>query len=217
MSLKEKLNADFKEAMKAKDKVRKDTISFVRAAIKQVEVDTREEVDDQGVASILAKQIKMRKDALKDFEIAGRDDMISEYMAEINVLMEYMPQQLLTPDNEEALFALDLNAKTCNWDFFVEHPLTLITGPGGQGKTTFLYALYKKHENTPEAFKHIFIVPLINLTELNITDVNVDENLIERYITSRFLKCTVLSALSSILILRRWKLFVQKTKRFMMI
>ena len=94
MSLKEKLNADFKEAMKAKDKVRKDTISFVRAAIKQVEVDTREEVDDQGVASILAKQIKMRKDALKDFEIAGRDDMIDEYMAEINVLMEYMPQQL---------------------------------------------------------------------------------------------------------------------------
>ena len=100
MSLKEKLNADFKEAMKAKDKVRKDTISFVRAAIKQVEVDTREEVDDQGVASILAKQIKMRKDALKDFEIAGRDDMISEYMAEINVLMEYMPQQLT---NEEIM------------------------------------------------------------------------------------------------------------------
>jgi len=94
MSLKEKLNEDFKEAMKAKDKVRKDTISFVRAAIKQVEVDTREEVDDQGVASILAKQVKMRKDALKDFEIAGRDDMIDEYMAEINVLMEYMPQQL---------------------------------------------------------------------------------------------------------------------------
>ena len=101
MSLKEKLNADFKEAMKAKDKVRKDTISFVRAAIKQVEVDTREEVDDQGVASILAKQIKMRKDALKDFEIAGRDDMISEYMAEINVLMEYMPQQLTNEEIKE--------------------------------------------------------------------------------------------------------------------
>ena len=101
MSLKEKLNADFKEAMKATDKVRKDTISFVRAAIKQVEVDTREEVDDQGVASILAKQIKMRKDALKDFEIAGRDDMISEYMAEINVLMEYMPQQLTNEEIRE--------------------------------------------------------------------------------------------------------------------
>jgi len=98
MSLKEKLNADFKEAMKAKDKVRKDTISFVRAAIKQVEVDTREDVDDQGVASILAKQIKMRKDALSDFEAAGRQDMLDQYKAEIDVLMEYMPQQLT---NEE--------------------------------------------------------------------------------------------------------------------
>ena len=94
MSLKETLNADFKEAMKAKDKVRKDTINFVRAAIKQVEVDTREEVDDQGVASILAKQIKMRKDALGDFEAAGRQDMLDQYKAEIYVLMEYMPQQL---------------------------------------------------------------------------------------------------------------------------
>ena len=80
--------------MKAKDKVRKDTISFVRAAIKQVEVDTREEVDDQGVASILAKQVKMRKDAIKDFEAGGRDDMVQEYMAEVEILMEYMPQQL---------------------------------------------------------------------------------------------------------------------------
>ena len=94
MTLKEKLNEDFKEAMKAKDKVRKDTISFVRAAIKQVEVDTREEVDDQDVATILAKQIKMRKDALGDFETAGRTDMLQAYQAEIDVLMEYMPQQL---------------------------------------------------------------------------------------------------------------------------
>ena len=100
MALKEKLNADFKEAMKAKDKVRKDTINFVRAAIKQVEVDTREEVDDQGVASILAKQIKMRKDALGDFEAAGRQDMLDQYKAEIDVLMEYMPQQLT---NEELI------------------------------------------------------------------------------------------------------------------
>ena len=84
--------------MKAKDKVRKDTINFVRAAIKQVEVDTREEVDDQGVASILAKQIKMRKDALGDFEAAGRQDMLDQYKAEIDVLMEYMPQQLTSEE-----------------------------------------------------------------------------------------------------------------------
>ena len=94
MSLKETLNNDFKEAMKAKDKIRKDTINFVRAAIKQTEVDTREEVDDQGIAAILAKQVKMRKDALADLEAAGRQDMLDQYKAEIDVLMEYMPQQL---------------------------------------------------------------------------------------------------------------------------
>lgn len=94
MTLKERLNADFKEAMKNKQTVRKETISFVRAAIKQYEVDNREEIDDAGIASILAKQVKMRKDALADFESAGRTDLLDAYNAEIEVLMQYMPKQL---------------------------------------------------------------------------------------------------------------------------
>ena len=97
MTLKERLNADFKEAMKNKQTVRKHTISFVRAAIKQFEVDNREEIDDAGIASILAKQVKMREDALADFESAGRTDLVEAYNAEIEVLTEYMPKQL-TPD-----------------------------------------------------------------------------------------------------------------------
>ena len=101
MTLKERLNADFKEAMKNKEKVRKETISFVRAAIKQYEVDNREEI-----ASILAKQVKMRKDALADFESAGRTDLIDAYNAEINVLMDYMPKQLTAEE------ILDLVGKT---------------------------------------------------------------------------------------------------------
>ena len=94
MTLKERLNADFKEAMKNKQTVRKETISFVRAAIKQYEVDNREEIDDAGIASILAKQVKMRKDALADFESAGRTDLLDAYNAEIEVLMQYMTKQL---------------------------------------------------------------------------------------------------------------------------
>lgn len=94
MTLKERLNADFKEAMKNKEKVRKETISFVRAAIKQVEIDTREELDDSAIAQILAKQVKMRKDALADFEAGGRQDMLDQYKAEIEVLQGYMPRQL---------------------------------------------------------------------------------------------------------------------------
>ena len=94
MTLKERLDADFKDAMKKRETVRKETINFVRAAIKQFEVDNREEIDDAGVAAILAKQVKMRKDALADFESAGRTDLVDAYNNEIQVLQEYMPKQL---------------------------------------------------------------------------------------------------------------------------
>jgi len=94
LALKERLASDFKEAMKAKDEIRKNTVNLARAAIKQHEVDKREELDDQGVLAILAKQVKMRKDALADFEKAGRTDLLDSYNAEIKILMEYMPEQL---------------------------------------------------------------------------------------------------------------------------
>lgn len=94
MTLKEQLMADFKDAMKAKDEVRKNTISFARAAIKQYEVDNRQELDDEGIIAILSKQVKMRKDALSDFEKAGRTDLIENYSREIEILMAYLPKQL---------------------------------------------------------------------------------------------------------------------------
>ena len=94
MTLKEQLMADFKEAMKAKDDIRKNTISFARAAVKQYEVDNREELDDEGIIKILAKQVKMRKDALADFEKAGRTDLADDYKAEIEILEKYLPEQM---------------------------------------------------------------------------------------------------------------------------
>ena len=94
MAIKEKLMADFKEAMKAHDEVAKNTISFARAAIKQYEVDHREELDDDGIAAILSKQVKMRKDALADFEKAGRTDLIDSYKSEIEILKRSLPEQL---------------------------------------------------------------------------------------------------------------------------
>lgn len=94
MSLKDRLSSDFKEAMKAKDEIRKNTINMVRAAIKQYEVDNRKELDENGMIDVVAKQIKMRKDALADFEKAGRTDLLDVYKAEIEVLMNYMPKQL---------------------------------------------------------------------------------------------------------------------------
>ena len=86
--------SDFKDAMKAKDEVRKNTISFARAAVKQYEIDNRKELDDEGIIAILARQVKMRKDALSDFEKAGRMDLADAYKQEIEVLQKYLPAQL---------------------------------------------------------------------------------------------------------------------------
>lgn len=98
MTLKERLMQDFKEALKSRDEVRKNTISFARAAIKQVEVDTRRELQDEDILPILAKQVKMRKDALADFERGGRTDLANAYKAEIEVLNEYLPKQLTSEE-----------------------------------------------------------------------------------------------------------------------
>ena len=79
-------------------KSEKNTISLARAAIKQFEVDNRgTELDDDGVIAILSKQVKMRKDALSDFEKAGRTDLLDAYQKEIEVLAAYLPKQL-TPE-----------------------------------------------------------------------------------------------------------------------
>ncbi|MDD7408796.1 MAG: GatB/YqeY domain-containing protein [Anaerovoracaceae bacterium] len=107
MSLKDRLSADFKEALKAHDKVRRDTISFARAAIKQYEIDNSTELDDEGIIGILSKQVKIRKDALSDFEKAGRNDLIESYTNEIKVLQEYLPK----PFSEEELRKIILDTK----------------------------------------------------------------------------------------------------------
>ncbi len=95
MTIKEQLMEDFKAAMKAHDDVSKNTISFARAAIKQYEIDHRgEELDDQGIIAILSKQVKMRKDALADFEKAGRTDLLDSYNKEIEILEKYLPAKM---------------------------------------------------------------------------------------------------------------------------
>ena len=94
MGLKEKLMEDFNQSMKDHDEIAKNTINLARAAIKQYEVDNREELDEAGIISILQKQVKMRTDALADFEKAGRTDMLEAYKAEIEVLKKYLPEQM---------------------------------------------------------------------------------------------------------------------------
>ena len=97
MSLKQKLQEDLKSSMKNKDTVRKSVVTLIRASIKQYEVDNRVELDEDGIA----KQLKQRRDALVEFEKAGREDLIKETEGEIEVLKEYLPQQLSEEELEE--------------------------------------------------------------------------------------------------------------------
>ena len=92
--LKEKLMEDLKESMKNKDVIRKNTIQMVRAAILQIEKDKGIEVEDDKILDIISKEVKSKKEVLKDFEKAERQDLIYQTNQEISVLQEYLPKQL---------------------------------------------------------------------------------------------------------------------------
>ena len=90
----EKLNKDMIEAMKEKNKDRLSVIRMVKAALKQEEIDHKKEINDDLLTDIVNKQIKMRKDSISEFEKARRDDLKEKTQAEIDILMNYLPEQL---------------------------------------------------------------------------------------------------------------------------
>ena len=94
MSLKIQITEDMKAAMKAGDKQRLKAVRLILAAIKQVEVDKRIELDDSAVLSVLAKMVKQRRDSIEQFEKGNREDLASMERAEIVVLESYLPEQL---------------------------------------------------------------------------------------------------------------------------
>lgn len=94
MSLNEQLNEDMKQAMKSQNKFRLSVIRMVRSAIKNIEIDQRKTLDDHEILDILSREIKQRRDALQEFEKAGRDDLVDSVKAEIAIIAEYLPQQL---------------------------------------------------------------------------------------------------------------------------
>ena len=94
MSLVLKINEDLKEAMKNKDKEKLSVIRMLKSAIQLAKIDLKHEPNDDEVVSIIAKQIKMRKDSIEEFSKAKRDDLVSQYQSEIDILSQYMPEQL---------------------------------------------------------------------------------------------------------------------------
>ena len=95
MAIKERLQEDWKKALKAKDKFRADTISTARAAVLMAEKNQgATSVDDEAIIEILAREVKQRREAITEFEKGNRQDLIDKANAEIEILLSYLPQQL---------------------------------------------------------------------------------------------------------------------------
>ena len=94
MTLKSQITEDMKTAMKAGDKDRLKVIRLILAAVKQVEVDTRAEMDEPAVLAVLNKMVKQRRDSITQFQAGDRNDLADIELAEIVVLEDYLPEQL---------------------------------------------------------------------------------------------------------------------------
>lgn len=93
MTLKERITEDMKSAMRAKDKDRLKTIRLILAAVKQQEVDNQSEVDDTAILAILDKLVKQRRESIKQYDDAGRDDLSIIEQEEVKVIQDYLPEQ----------------------------------------------------------------------------------------------------------------------------
>jgi len=93
-TLKQDITDAMKAAMKAGEKKRLGVIRLITAAIKQIEVDTREELDDDQVLAVLDKMVKQRRDSATQYTEAGRDELAEQENYEITVLQDYLPEAL---------------------------------------------------------------------------------------------------------------------------
>ena len=92
--LKERITEAMKAAMRARDKARLGTVRLALAEIKKVEIDERIDLDDSRITSILDKMVKQCRDSIKQFETAGRTDLVAQEQLEINVIKEFLPEAL---------------------------------------------------------------------------------------------------------------------------
>ena len=135
--LKEKLLEDLKVSMRDKNVVRKNTVQMIRAAILQIEKDTGSVVDDAKIVDIIAKEMKKKKDAMVDFEKAGRQDLIDQTNEEMKVLEEYLPKQLSKEEIKEIVSKIisDIGATSMKDMGIVMKESKSAIGAGADGKT----------------------------------------------------------------------------------
>lgn len=94
MNLNAQIKSDIKDAMRAKDVLKRNTLRNIQAVAKQIEVDERREVTDVDMEAILVKYAKQREDAMAQFKDAGRNDLVEQEEAELAIVKAYLPEQM---------------------------------------------------------------------------------------------------------------------------
>ena len=99
MTLKSRLDDDLKSAMRSGDSLRRNVIRYLKSQVHNQEIADKAELDDDGVLRVLTRQSQQRKESIRAFEEGGRADLVDKESAELEIIAEYLPQQL----NEEEI------------------------------------------------------------------------------------------------------------------
>ena len=94
MSLRERLDSEMKDAMRARDDLRLSTVRLVRSAVKNREIDQRLVLDDSGISEVIASLAKQRRESIRMFGEAGRQDLVDKEERELQVLLGFLPRQM---------------------------------------------------------------------------------------------------------------------------
>jgi len=103
MSLKEQLKSDLKDAMRAKELVKRDSIRAINTMIKQIEVDERKELADEDILKLIQKGIKQREESATQYKEANREDLVEKEMEQAEVFKSYLPVQLSDEELESGM------------------------------------------------------------------------------------------------------------------
>jgi len=106
VTLKEQLKSDLKDAMRAKEIGKRDSIRSINTMIKQIEVDERIELDDAKIIQLIQKGIKQREEAIVQFKEAQRDDLVENEQSQIDIFSLYLPKQLSEEELETTIQAI---------------------------------------------------------------------------------------------------------------
>ncbi|MCL2022326.1 MAG: GatB/YqeY domain-containing protein [Betaproteobacteria bacterium] len=112
MSLKVTIQEDMKAALKAKETTRLGAIRMLLAAIKQIEVNDRIELDDAGIVAVIKKMVRQYKESLSQFEKAGREDLAFREREELKVLSAYLPEPMSETEVVAAIEAAIAESQT---------------------------------------------------------------------------------------------------------